>query len=85
MFILEYVILVVRVGLALTGGLSPLPGCVTTATDRRWAPQAATGSGSGRIRRHVASSSGPDAGSQPGRWQAEQFFNLKFKFQVVWI
>jgi hypothetical protein len=34
LFILEYVILVVRVGLASTGGLSP-PGCVTTATDRR--------------------------------------------------
>jgi hypothetical protein len=81
LFILEYVILVVRVGLALTGGLSPLPGCVTTATDRR----RATGSGSGRVWRHVASSGGPDAGSQPGRWQSEQFFNLKFKFQVVWI
>jgi hypothetical protein len=68
----------------MTGGLSPPPGCVTTATDRR---RAATGtaSGSGRVRRHVASSGGPDAGSQPGRWQAEQFFNLKFKFQVVWI
>jgi hypothetical protein len=81
LFILEYVILVVRVGLALTGGLSPPPGCVTTATDRR---RAATASGSGRVRRHVASSGGPDAGSQPGCWQAEQFFNLKFKFQVVW-